>query len=107
MCPRGKRRPRGLHLCKTHSKVRTKKPIKYIGSFHYKDTTKCALSCNKKRLKNLLEIYELFCRLFCSNLQCVYICREVLQKMIFFQTAPHSPFGKMFSTLLHFATNTL
>ena len=66
-----------------------KKSAKYIVNFRYRSeisdllhTTKYALSWNRKRLENKSEISNLFCWLFCFNLQC--ICREVLQTNDFF-----------------------
>ena len=74
-----------------HSKVGIKKPTKYIGCFWRIYATKYTLSWNKKRLQNKSKISNLFRRLFCSNLPCTYICRAVLQKMIFFPNgAPHA-----------------
>ena len=49
----------------------------YIGSFRYIFATKYTLSWTKQRLQINSEIFDLFCRLFCSYSQC--ICREVLQ----------------------------
>ena len=65
-------------------KLSAKFPI-YIGSFQYIYTRKCTLRWNKKRLQNKSGISDLFCWLFCSNLQ--RICREML-KIFFFLTAP-------------------
>ena len=59
-----------------------------------------------KRLRNKLEISGLFFRLFCSNFT-VCLSQDVTKLMIFFQTAPHTPIGKILFILLPFATNTL
>ena len=55
-------------------KIYRKFPI-YIGSFRYIYSTKYTLSWNKKRLQNKSEISDLFCRVFCSNLQCIFVVR--------------------------------
>ena len=77
--------------------------IKFV---RYLYTTKYTLSWNKKRLQNKSEIPDLFCWLFCFNLQCS--CRKMLQKNDFFRNGvAHTPFGKILFILLHFTTNTL
>ena len=98
---------------KMHSYVGTKnadeksrKVLIYFGSFRYLYTTKYTLSWNKKRLQNKSEISDLFCWLFCFNLQCS--CRKMLQKKDFFPNGVAlTPFGKIQFILLYFTTNTL